>query len=160
MRPMRSLFFACTLLSIAGCANREAVSTTTTTSGEYVSPKAELFLASRDPARCQHLQSVAFVENTPQLKTGEGVELQKWALCLNQPELRHTSLVITGGDESGAVDGLYEQRAAVVRDALVGRGVDVERIVIGAGNAAAGGGRYGSTDSIRLVATGRTTPSP
>lgn len=157
---MRSLILAFTLLSISGCATRDAVSTTTTTSGEYVPRSAELFLARRDPARCQHLQSVAFVENTSQLEAGEGVELQKWALCLNQPELRHTTVVITGGDETGAVSGLYEQRAAVVRDGLVGRGVDAERVAIGAGNAAADGGKYGSTDSIRLVATSRTTPSP
>ena len=95
---------------------------------------------------------------TAELLADEGPGLDAWAKCLTYPGLEHVTIVLVGGDEREGPVGLFLQRAQRVREALLARGVDAQRVVIGATNAGReGAGSRTSTGSVRLEMTTMST---
>lgn len=150
-------------LAIGGCAlatRVEAVSTTATT-GATVSQAGAIPLEDRlpaplDPAACAPRDLMPVIDFTPrtaELQPGETKELDRWEKCLDHPDESHTTIVLVGDVETGAPASLYYQRAAVVRTALIMRGVDERRIVIGIPRTRRAGGALLYTGGIRVEPT-------
>lgn len=144
-----------TLLTATGCASarasdREAVSTTTTTG--YTPTGVELYAARATSRGCERdlAQGVHFAEGADVLTAREQVDVQQWSACLNRPELKDATVVLTGGLDPADDEGLFARRAATVRTELARRGVDPSRVLLGAPNAAREGGRVGPSNAIRL----------
>jgi hypothetical protein len=143
-----------------GGARQDRVGTTTTTGGEvdYVPGSVELYVgrrATRGQDCSRDLSStVEFGESADGVLPAELVELDKWAACLNRPELAHTTVVVLGADEPGAPAGLFVRRALRLRELLGERGVDSKRVVIGAPAATRAGGHGAPTRGVRMEITG------
>ena len=151
--------FALVGLALGGCAGAtraEPVSTTSTTAGGYMPGGVELYMARRDaPGQCPSDLSpnIEFPQRSVELVPAEGAYLDKWAACLNHPALSQATVVLVGGDDPAGVQGLFVRRAQRVKEALIARGVDGGRIVIGASNAARAGGAYASASAVRVEIT-------
>lgn len=143
------------LISVAGCATtgageREQVSTTTTTG--YTPTGDELYAARSTSRGCERdlAQGIEFAEGMDLLTVPETVDLQQWSACLNRPEMKDATVVLTGGLDPDRDEGLFVRRASTVRTELARRGVDPSRVVIGTPNAAREGGRVGPSNAVRL----------
>lgn len=148
--------------AVSACASAppaEAVSTTATraaqadaTYARYVAPRAA-------KGRCSLglPTEIDFTPRTAELPADAAPVVDTWARCLNLPELEHTTIVLLGGDGPDTPAGLFVQRAQLLRDALVARGVARDRMVIGAANASRDGGPYVTRDGVRLETTTVTT---
>jgi len=141
-------------VAFAGCASTsppEAVSTTTTTGADGV----ELYRARAERGVCRSdlPSTVPFSSGSTVLSTPAIEALDAWASCLRQKKLEHATIVLVGSEEAGASE-IFEQRAAVVRQALAERGVDIERIVVAAPNATREGGRGATNEGVRLELSG------
>ena len=156
---------ACASAAAIGCATapRSApVGTTTTTSTDapaYTPGDVVLYRAQREGACPSDLSpDVDFAPRTAELLAGETPGLDAWAKCLTYPGLEHVTVVLVGGDEREGPVGLFLQRAQRVREALAARGVDAQRVVIGATNAGReGAGSRTSTGAVRLEMTTMST---
>lgn len=158
---------ACALGAAAlGCASApraEPVSTTTTTAAEpgYTPGEVQLYVARNSGASQACSPSltpdVDFAPRTADPQPGELATLDAWARCLNLPELAQTTIVLLGGNDVDGPADLFMQRAERVREALVARGIDPQRIVVGATNATREGGPYASKSGVRLETTHATT---
>jgi hypothetical protein len=160
MKPMKgelrwALVGLCAL-SAMGCASRQAEPVSTTaTHGAYLPGEVELYIARevrQDVCRVDLPPNVDFAAGTAELIPGEVQALDAWAHCVNRPEVAHTTIVLLGGEGEQDPEGLFAQRAAVVRTLLVQRRVDPERIVIGAPNRTRAG-THGARDVVRLETT-------
>lgn len=149
------------LIAAAGCAGAQArpVSTTTTTSaapgdvGVYLT-RARTMGCTKDLAR-----SIHFAPGSDALAAEETADVDQWAACLNTPELRDATIVLTGGEDVRAADDdpVFVRRARAIRAELARRGVDPSRIVIAAPNAAREGGRLGANDAVIVETSSSTT---
>jgi hypothetical protein len=150
-------------LAIGGCApaaRPEPVSTTTTTgaitSRAHPIPLEDRLPAPLDPAACAPRDLMPVIDFTPrtaELQPGETKQLDRWEKCLDHPDQSHTTIVLVGDVETGAPASLYYQRAAVVRTALVMRGVDERRIVVGVPKTRREGGALLYPGGIRVEPT-------
>lgn len=146
-----------------GCGGpqREPVSQASLTSGPVYAPDAvELYAARRAAgAECgtRLAPTLQFAPGTDALRPGEVERLAAWAVCLNRPELAHTTVVLLGADEPNGPTGLFGARTKRIRDALVARGVAPERVIVGAPSATREGGKMGPTSSVLLELTSSDT---
>lgn len=140
------------LLSLFGCAtrDREPVSTTTTTG--YTPTGVELYAARSTSEGCQRdlAQGIHFADGADVLSAQEMVDIQQWSACLNRPELKDATVVLTGGLDPERDEGLFQRRASTVRAELARRGVEPSRVVLGTPNATREGGKLGPSNAIRL----------
>jgi hypothetical protein len=158
-RIARLGWFATAMLAMASaCASAQnPVSTTTTTSAQVVAPeRVELYLA-RQPAssRCggDLRPNVDFLPRSGSIDRADLPDLDRWAACLNQPEMQHATIVLVGGQALSEPEGLFAERAGHVRDALIARGVEARRIVIGATNASRDGTPFAGNTGVRIETT-------
>ena len=164
-------WFATAMLGLAlggatGCAATTQggpVSTTTTTSAEVgnaggAQSGEQLTMAPRpSAAKCggDLRQNVDFLPRTTTIDRADVPDIDRWAACLLVPEMEHTTVVLVGGQAASEPEGLFVARATRLRDALVARGVDSRRIVIGATNASRQGGPVAGNDGVRIEVTHR-----
>jgi hypothetical protein len=94
-----------------------------------------------------------FNSRTAELAPGETRDLDRWEKCLDHPDEQHTTIVLVGDVETGAPASLYYQRASMVRQALINRGVDEKRIVIGIPKTPRAGAGLLYTGGIRIEPT-------
>ena len=130
----------------------------TTTTG-YTPEGVELYEARSSSRGCQRdlTQSIHFAEASDAVSPREMVDVDQWSACLNRPELKDETVVLTGGIDPDSDEGLFVRRAGAVRAELARRGVDPSRIVVGSPNAAREGGRIGPSNAVRLeVSSSRT----
>ncbi len=71
-------------------------------------------------------------------------------MCLASRPLHHTTVVLVGGQAASEPAGFFVARAGRIRDALIARGVDLHRIVIGATNASREGGLMVGDTGVRI----------
>ncbi|MEA2746933.1 MAG: OmpA family [Myxococcales bacterium] len=167
-RIARLGWFATAMLAVvtaSACASTQSgivpVSTTTTTSAELATPDpvVDPYVARRPNApKCGDdvlavVPNIDFVPRSANIDRADLPDLDRWASCLNEKQMEHTTVVLTGGQSLSEPEGLYLVRAQHIRDALVGRGVDPSRIVIGATNAAREGGPFASNTGVRIEVT-------
>jgi outer membrane protein OmpA-like peptidoglycan-associated protein len=128
----------------------------TTTRGADIAGELELG-GARDPdqpaCKVDVSPDVHFAPRTAALLPGETRALEAWASCFNRPQLVHMTVVLLGGEDDEGSLGIFAQRAGVVRDLLVARGVDPQRVVIGAPNRSREGGHRAGADAVRVEAT-------
>lgn len=142
------------LIAVLGlaCAHDpgDRVSTTTTTG--YTPSGIELYLARTTSEGCpQDLQqSVHFEPGQDVLSPTEIVDLQQWASCLNQKEMKDETVVLTGGRDPDPDNPIFVRRARAIRSELAQRGVDPARVIVGTANATREGGRLGPSDEVRF----------
>jgi outer membrane protein OmpA-like peptidoglycan-associated protein len=153
------------LAAASACASTQAgvapVSTTTTMSAELANPDpvVDPYLARRPNApKCGDevsalLPSIEFFPGSATIDRADLADIDRWAGCLNQRQMQHATVVLLGGQSPSEPEGLFAVRAQRIRDALVARGVDPGRIVIGATNAARQGGPYASSTGVRFEVT-------
>jgi hypothetical protein len=152
-------------LSASACATSQGstvpVSTTSTTGATGYTPEGvELYLARQDGVSscgADLRENVDFAPRAVEIAPSELPDIDRWARCLNQPELQHATVVLVGGDVAAEPQPLFVQRAQRIRDALVARGVDPRRVVIGAANAAREGGRNAAATGVRVEVTNSQT---
>jgi hypothetical protein len=168
-RIARLGWFATAMLGLAtatGCAATTQgvpVSTTTTTAAEIgstgVDPGGEQLPMAPRPsaAKCggDLRQNVDFVPRSTTIDRADMPDIDRWAACLQVPEMEHTTVVLVGGQAASEPEGFFVTRAARIRDALVARGVDSSRIVIGATNASREGGPVVGNTGVRIEVTHR-----
>jgi hypothetical protein len=80
-------------------------------------------------------------------------DIDRWASCLNEPQMQHATVVLVGGQARSEPDGLFVARAGRVRDALIARGVEARRIVIGTENASRDGTPFAGNTGVRVETT-------
>jgi hypothetical protein len=145
--------------AIAGCGGTQAVGTTSTTSASVVDPNGpELYPTRlRSVTNCGDdlRQNVDFVPRSAAIDNSDLPDLNRWAGCLNEPEMKHTTVVLLGGQSVNEPENLFAERATRVRNALVARGVDARRIVIGTHNASRDGTPFAGNTGVRLEITHR-----
>lgn len=166
-RIARLGWFATATLALVGasaCASTQTqtpVSTTTTTSAQSVDPAGvELYLA-RQPAKSacggDLRQNVDFLPRSPTIDRADLPDMDRWAACLNQPQMEHATIVLVGSQALSEPEGLFVLRAQHVRQALIARGVDARRIVIGATNASRDGSPFAGSTGVRIETTSEQT---
>jgi hypothetical protein len=148
------------LVAAAGCGTTQtAVGTTSTTSASVVDPDGpELYpTRPRSVTSCGDdlRQNVDFVPRSAAIDNSDMPDIKRWAACLNEPEMKHTTVVLLGGQSVNEPENLFVERATRVRDALVARGVDARRIVIGTHNASRDGTPFAGNTGVRLEVTHR-----
>ena len=74
-------------------------------------------------------------------------------MCLASRPLHDTTVVLVGGQAASEPAGFFVARAGRIRDALIARGVDLHRIVIGATNASREGGLMVGDTGVRIEVT-------
>lgn len=144
------------LIGACGGAQREEVGQTTVTGGSYAPDAVELSSVQQKTSKACGTglaPTIQFGPRTAALVPGEGDRLATWAACLNRPTLAHTTVVLVGGDEPGAPEGLFAARAGRIREGLVAQGVAPERIVDGTRSASREGGKLGPTSTMTLEVT-------
>jgi hypothetical protein len=154
------------LVAASACATSQGsnvpVSTTTTTgASSAATPEGvELYIARQNAGRscgADLRANVDFVARTADMLPGEISDVERWARCLNQPELLHATVVLVGGVAASESQELFIQRAQRIRDALIARGVDPQRVIIGATNASREGGPYAALTGVRVEVTSSQT---
>jgi len=153
------------LATASACASTQTpqtpVSTTTTTSAQAVDPAGvELYLARKPAsAKCggDLRENVDFLPRSGSIDRTDMPDLDRWARCLNEPEMQHATVVLVGGQALSEPPGLFVERAGRVRDALVARGVEARRIVIGATNASRDGTPFAGNTGVRIETTHEQT---
>ena len=153
------------LAAVTACASTPAmpVSTTTTTSAEVARAGADpgggqLYMAPRASAtKCggDLRPNVDFLPRSTTIDRSDVPDIDRWAACLQVPEMEHTTVVLVGGQAASEPEGFFVARAERVRDALIARGVDSGRIVIGATNASREGGLVVGNTGVRIEVTHR-----
>ena len=143
-----------------GCGSTQtAVGTTSTTSASVVDPNGpELYpTRPRSVTSCGDdlRQNVDFMPRSAAIDNSDLPDINRWAACLNEPEMQHTTVVLLGGQSVNEPDNLFVERATRVRNALVARGVDARRIVIGTHNASRDGTPFAGNTGVRLEVTHR-----
>lgn len=156
-------WFATATLALAtasACASTQTqtqVSTTATTSAQAVDPEGvELYQGRRPPASTcggDLSQNVDFVPRSGTLERTDLPELDRWAQCLNQPQMRHNTIVLVGGQSVTEPQGLFVLRAQRVRAYLIARGIDAPRIIVGTANASRDGTPFAGNTGVRLEVT-------
>ncbi len=168
-RIARLGWFATAMLGLAtatGCAAAAqgmAVSTTTTTAADVGSNGAvprggQLTMAPRpSAAKCGSdlRQNVDFVPRSTAIDPADMADIDRWGACLQVPEMEHVTVILVGGQAASEPEGFFVARAARIRDALIARGVDGHRIVIGATNASREGGPVVGNTGVRIEITHR-----
>jgi hypothetical protein len=154
----------CLATAASACATTtraEPVSVTTITSASAVpdaSVEVQLAREPRGRACGTDLRSnVGFRAGTADIVAGEDVEIERWAACLTQPYLATATVVLAGSQDLDTPAELFVRRASRVRDALVQRGVDARRIVIGTPSGSLGHGPYAVSEGVHLQATNQET---
>jgi hypothetical protein len=153
---VRQLGAALLVLAAAACA--KAPGREPERAGTYTPRSVVLYLARSELiGACgdDRSPSIRFAPGTPELPAQARVELEKWALCLQRPELAKAGVVLLppGGVGDGGKAALYERRARELRDSLAARGVDPARVTIGAPSAGPERGPESATDAITLEVT-------
>lgn len=145
------------LVGACGHERSQAVGTTETTG--YTPTAVQLYLAGSTTEGCTEdlRQNVHFAPRSDLISKTEMVDVLQWARCLNRDEMKDTTIVLTGGRDPDPEDPLFVRRALAVREALAERGVDPERILVGAPDAAREGGRVGPSNEVRLEISTSTT---
>lgn len=142
--------------SLLGCAGSQANerTSTTTTTGAYQAGGVDLYLArdGRAPCAREMSRSIDFASGSANIDPSERQQLDAWAKCLNEPAMKEAVIVVTGTVDPTEENALFRQRAQVIKDALVMRGVDPKRIMI------AGDTREGpqARQDVHLEVSGRT----
>ena len=131
------------------------VSTTTTTGAQVVEPGSELYPSRQAVLKCggDLRENVDFMPRSASIDRSDMPDIDRWARCLNQPEMKHATIVLVGGQARSEPEGLFVERAGRVRDALIARGVDARRIVIGTANASRDGTPFAGNTGVRLELT-------
>ncbi len=153
----------------SGCASTQAqapiVSTTTTTGSDLadrvVDPAGPVLYATTSPTRSKCgddlRQNVDFVPRSAAIDRADMGDIDRWAACLQVPEMQNATVVLVGGQSPSEREDLFTDRAERVRDALMARGVDGRRIVIGATNASRDGTPFASNTGVRIETTHEQT---
>lgn len=105
--------------------------------------------------------AIEFPPDSADVAAQQKVEIEKWALCLQRPELRKASVVLVPPAPSSGGAALFEKRAKLLRDSLTARGVDASRLGIGAASTSGAAGEPSPANAIRLEvvrATDRKAP--
>lgn len=104
--------------------------------------------------------TIGFPTGASALPQNELHAVEAWAACLRTPALEHTTIVLVGVDDPTGSRMTFEQRALAVRDVLVRRGVQPERIVIPIGppSLARQGVGDAPSDGVRLDITHSLSP--
>ena len=149
-------------VAAAGCGSPQTpvVSTTSTTSASVVDPAGPELYPTRPPRAVTNCgddlrQNVDFVPRSAAIDNSDLPDLDRWAGCLNEPEMQHTTVVLLGGQSVNEPENLFVERATRVRNALVARGVDARRIVVGTHNASRDGTPFAGNTGVRLEITHR-----
>jgi hypothetical protein len=136
----------------------ETVSSSTITSAdayrealdpERLPPTAELTACA--PAALAPV--LAFRPHVAELAPGEMRGLDHWGRCLNHPDQEHTTIVLTGSIGPDGPEGLFYERAQFIRRALILRGIDEHRIVLGQPKMVVMDGPSTLLDGIRVEPT-------
>lgn len=157
-------WFATAAVAIAtasACASPQTpVSTTTTTSADavgVVDPAGPQLYPSRHRVvtKCGDdlRQNVDFAPRSATIERADMADLDRWASCLNEPEMQNATVVLVGGQTVSEPENLFVERASRVRGALVLRGVDARRIVIGTHNASRDGTPFAGRTGVRVEVT-------
>ena len=164
-RIARLGWFATATLALAaasGCARTQpppVVSTTTTTSAEVVDPMGPQLYPRQQRAvtKCGDdlRQNVDFLPRSAAIDRTDMPDIDRWAGCLNEPEMQHATVVLLGGQSVNEPENLFVERASRVRNALIARGVDARRIVIGTHNASRDGTPFAGNTGVRIELTHR-----
>jgi hypothetical protein len=168
-RIARLGWFATAMLGVAlagatGCAastQRVPVSTTTITAADGSAGSdpggGQLYMAPATAKKCggDLRQNVDFVPRSTTIDRADMPDLDRWAACLQVPEMEHTTVVLVGGQAASEPEGFFVARAERIRDALIARGIDSRRIVIGATNASREGGLVVGDTGVRIEVTHR-----
>lgn len=163
-RIARLGLFATATLALAaasGCATTQEprVSTTTTTGAEVVDPQGPQLYprAQRVVTKCGDdlRQNVDFLPRSASIDRTDMPDIDRWAACLNEPEMAHATVVLLGGQSVNEPENLFVERAGRVRNALIARGVDARRIVIGTHNASRDGTPFAGSTGVRIELTHR-----
>lgn len=168
-RTRQRALAAVAVLALTGCGGRggdPAEARPTATLGRFVPRSVELYTARQDLAGFCCLEELAetiyFRPGTAEVLAGDEAEITKWALCLQRPGLEGVTLVLAGADAPEATPGLALRRAVALRDALVMRGLEPDRVVVGT-EAAREGVPPAPTTGVRLDLSGarlRSVPPP
>lgn len=159
-------WFATATLALAaatGCASTRSqvpVSTTTTTSADVVDPSGPgLYPPLSTTSKCggDLRQNVDFLPRSASIDRADMPDVDRWARCLNQSYMQHATVVLVGGQAPSEPEGLFVERAARVRSALIARGVDAHRIVIGTQNASRDGTPFAGNTGVRVELTNQQT---
>jgi hypothetical protein len=136
---------------VGGCFHNdrgELVSNTTTTgytTAGTVSPRPQRTGCTSD------LHSyVQFDHESSAVSAQQRGELVHWATCLNRPEMRDQTVVLTGGIDPDDRHPVFATRAAAIKNELATYGVDASRVVIGEANAVRDGGKLGPSDAVKI----------
>jgi hypothetical protein len=158
-------WFATVTLALAmasACASTQAqtptpVSTTMTTSAEVADRDGvELYfarLAASSKCGGDLRENVDFLPRSASIDQADMPDIDRWARCLNEPQMQHATVVLVGGQAKSEPDGLFVARAGRVRDALIARGVEARRIVIGTQNASRDGTPFAGNTGVRVETT-------
>jgi len=160
---------AAALLTCAGCAETPsrgasgASTGTTADAGTYTPGSIVLYVARQEiVGACGDDLSAAiqFGQDTTDVSPQQKVEIEKWALCLQRPALRHASVVLIPPAPSGGAAALFEKRAQLLRDTLAARGVEPMRVHIGAPPTSAAGSVASPPNALRveLIRADRGSP--
>jgi hypothetical protein len=149
--------FGLTSLGGLACASAPASRPVTTTSALTYAPDGTgvpVLAPTGARAACGHemTPNIEFQPHRAQLPPAELTELDRWASCLNEPDLQHTTVVLLGKDEPNGPRGLFAARAQAVRHALILRGVDSRRLVIPPTKPTEDGRTYGP-GAVRIEVT-------
>ncbi|CAN5908749.1 hypothetical protein BH11MYX4_BH11MYX4_08720 [soil metagenome] len=104
--------------------------------------------------------TIQFGPDTTDVSPQQKVEIEKWALCLQRPELRHASVILVPPDPTGGTAALFERRAQRLRDALAARGVEPARLQIGPPPVSGAGSLASPPNAIRLELSRADRGSP
>jgi hypothetical protein len=133
------------------------VSTTTTTSAQVADRDGvELYfarLAASSKCGGDLRENIDFLPRSASIDQADMPDIDRWAKCLNEPQMQHATVVLVGGQARSEPDGLFVARAGRVRDALIARGIEARRIVIGTENASRDGTPFAGNTGVRVETT-------
>jgi hypothetical protein len=150
------------LATVSACARTQTetqtpVSTTATTSAQVADRDGvELYfarLAASSKCGGDLRENVDFLPRSASIDKADMPDIDRWAACLNEPQMQHATVVLVGGQARSEPDGLFVARAGRVRDALIARGVEARRIVIGTQNASRDGTPFAGNTGVRVETT-------
>ena len=146
------------LAAVSACASRQTpVSTTTTTTAQLAEPAGPQLYPRRQRVvtKCGEdlHENVDFLPRSAAIDRADMPDLDRWAGCLNEPEMQHATVVLLGGQSVSEPENLFVERATRVRNALIARGVEARRIVIGTHNASRDGTPFAGNTGVRIELT-------
>jgi len=146
------------LMLVGGCFHNdrgELVSNTTTTG--YTTAGTERPRPHGMGCTSDLHSFIEFDHEAAAITEAQRGELVQWATCLNRPEMREQTVVLTGGLERNDHHPVFRMRAAAIKNELATYGVDASRILIGEPNAVREGGRLGPSDAVKIETTHRSS---